>query len=308
MRHLNATEIAARLPFGKLIAALKDAASQSITAPPRQIVQINGNSKLLLMPAFSYQSRMGVKIISVFDDNKHKPCETIQGVYCLFDSDNGMPLATLDGAELTARRTAAASVLTADILAEKDTKAIVICGDGKLLPYFIEAYSTIRPGAAFHLWARNYRRLKSREQSLGQYTPQPITIFKNLEDALFDAQIISTITSANKPIVQGPWLRPGMHLDLVGAHTRSMAEADPHCFSRAKIFVDSKEAALEEAGDLIAAIGADAIEEKDILGDVFELASGRAIFERASSDITLFKSVGHAFEDLAAATLATQQG
>ena len=307
MRHVDAQAIAANLPVADLIKALKDAAGMSITAPPRQIVQINPTSKLLMMPAFAYRSRMGVKVISVFDDNKEKPFETIQGLYCLFDSDTGTPLATLDGAELTARRTAATSALAASLLADENANEVAIAGAGKLLPYFIEAYTAIRPKASFRLWARDIEGLKRREENLARVTSSQIAIFETFEGAVAGAQIISTISSAREPILRGAWLRPGAHIDLVGAHTPEMAEADPECFKHAKVFVDSKEAALEEAGDLMAAIAGNAMGENDICGDLFDLCSGRAAFARGPDDITLFKSVGHAFEDLVAATLVAER-
>ena len=306
MRHFTAEEIAERLPYEALIAALKEAAAQSIKAPPRQVINMSDQSKLLLMPAFSYRQRMGMKAITVFEGNKDKGCETIQGLYCLFDSDNGTPLATFDGSEITARRTAAASALAASILARDDANKILICGSGKLVPYFVDAYCAIRPGASFYLWARNNKAARRQAAEISRSRSCSIEAADALEGAVSTACIISAITSARSAFLKGSWLQQGAHVDLVGAHTTKMTEADAACFERARIFVDGREGAMEEAGDLIAAIKVGAIQESDIEADLFELSSGDANFKRGADDITLFKSVGHAFEDLVAATLVEQ--
>ena len=306
MRHFTAEEIAERLPYEALIAALKDAAAQSIAAPPRQIINMNDQSKLLLMPAYSYRQRMGMKAITVFEGNQEKGVETIQGLYCLFDSDNGTPLATFDGSEITARRTAATSALAASLLAEADAEKILICGSGKLVPYFVDAYRAIRPKASFQIWARNGEAARRRADEISKRRSCTIEVADALEKAVSSAHIISAVTSARSPFLKGRWIEKGAHLDLVGAHTTEMAEADPTCFRRARVFVDCREAAMEEAGDLIAAINDGAMKESEIEGDLFELSSGKVKLDRAPGDITLFKSVGHAFEDLVAATLVEQ--
>ncbi len=306
MRHVGAEEIKAALPFERLIPELLLAAKSKFIVPQRSILQVQRGSKLLTMPASQYRSRLGVKLISVYEGNRAKNIETIQGVYCLFDSETGSPLMTLDAGEITARRTAAASALAADMLARPSANQVAIAGDGRLLPYFIEAYKTVRPKASFRFWARNSERLTLRQSELESIAQSSIKISETFQEAVSGAHIVSTITSSRQPILLGAWLESGMHIDLVGAHTEQMSEADPDCFVRARIFVDSREAALEEAGDLLAALRENRIGLHDITGDLFDLATERVKFTREKDDITLFKSVGHAFEDLVAAVLVEE--
>jgi ornithine cyclodeaminase len=221
----------------------------------------------------------------------------------MLDASTGQPAAILDGAELTARRTAAASALASRYLSRDDAASLLMVGAGKLAPHLVRAHATVRPLGQVMIWARRpeeARRLAAELAGEGVAT----TPVSDLEAAVRSADIVCSATLATEPLIRGSWLHEGHHLDLVGAFRADMREADGAAVSRADVYVDTVAGALGEAGDIVQAMARGELEKSDIVGDLSGLCRGTCPARRSREAITLFKSVGTALEDLAAAELA----
>jgi len=214
----------------------------------------------------------------------------------------GAPLALIDARALTAWRTAAASALAASYLAREDAAHLVMIGAGSLAPHLIRAHAAVRPIKRVTLWNRTHGRAVSLAFGLA-VTGIEATIADDLAAAVADADIVSCATLAIEPVLRGAWLKPGAHVDLVGGFTPKMREADDDAVRRADVYVDTRAAAPKEAGDIAIPLRRRVIAKKDIRGDLFDLCRGKAKGRTSDKQITLFKSVGSAIEDLAAAML-----
>jgi ornithine cyclodeaminase len=255
------------------------------------------------MPAWQVGRYAGVKIVSVFPDNPEKGLPSVQGAYLLLDARTGSPRALIDGPGLTTRRTAAASALAASYLAREDASRLLMVGTGAMAPRLILAHAAIRPIKDVEIWGRSPDKARRLAKSLTRRGFR-VTATQDLEAATRQAHVISCATLAHEPLIKGDWLSPGSHLDLVGGFTPQMREADDEAVRRARIFVDTRDGALAEAGDIIQPLDSGVISDGDIAGDLYDLARGTRAGRRFYDQITLFKSVGSALEDLAAAQLA----
>jgi len=275
--------------------------------PPRQRHTIpvpNGRSgSLLIMPAWQLGRHLGVKLITLFPDNQARGKATLLGSYLLCDGRTGEPLALFDGPGLTARRTAAASALAASYLARPDCERLLMIGTGALASHLIEAHASVRPIRNVLVWGRDPEKAARLAHRLDRRSLK-VAATADLPGAVHGAHVICCATSAQEPVLKGHWLPLGVHIDLVGSFTPEMREADDETIRRARVFVDSRAAALAEAGDILGPIEAGVLHADDIAGDLFELTRGSRAGRRYHDQITLFKSVGHALEDLAAAQVA----
>ncbi|MGH6923586.1 MAG: ornithine cyclodeaminase family protein [Propylenella sp.] len=312
MRIVTADDLRRIFTFERLIEALRAAFRDGIVTPPRHrhTIERSGapDATLLLMPAWDGGEAgaggyVGVKIVSVYPDNAARGLASVSGSYILMDGTTGLPLALIDGSALTLWRTAAASALAASYLAREDARRLVVVGAGALAPYLIDAHASVRPIAEVSVWNHRPERAEKLAAALGG-RPFTVRAVADLEAAVRAADIVSTATLASEPLVMGAWLQLGAHLDLVGTYTPAMRESDDVAVRRARIFVDTRAGALKEAGDILQPIRAGVIAEADIGGDLFDLCRGEVQGRRSNEEITLFKSVGTALEDLAAASLA----
>jgi ornithine cyclodeaminase len=244
---------------------------------------------------------MGVKVVSVFPENRARDLPSVQGTYLLMDGATGEPRAALDGAHLTLWRTAAASALAARYLAAEDAGRMVMVGAGALAPFLIRAHLSQRPIREVALWNHRSERAEALAAELSG-EGIPIRATDDLEGAVRGAELVSCATLATVPVVKGSWLKRGAHLDLVGAFNLKMREADDEAVRRAVVFVDTP-AAATEGGDVALAIQSGAIDEDDVRGTLADLCRSRIKGRQGAGEITLFKSVGTAIEDLAAAML-----
>mgnify|MGYP001823589187 FL=1 len=309
MQILNANDVAAALPYDRLIGALDAAFASDVTVPQRVHLDVpvpGGNAgTLLLMPAWAAGRSVGVKVATVFPDNATRSLPAVFASYFLMNGETGEPLAVLDGTELTVRRTAAASALASRYLSRRDATTLLMVGTGNLAPHLVRAHAATRPIDRVIVWGRRAEAAHALVEELMQ---ENVTaeVATDLDTAIPDADIISCATLSSDPLVRGALLRDGQHLDLVGAFKPDMRESDSDAVRRAAVYVDTRGGALAEAGDILQAIDDGAITADDIRGDLAELATGKA--ERRANDaaVTLFKSVGTALEDLAAAELAVR--
>ena len=307
---LNEAETRDALPFDRLIEALRAMFRDGCEMPVRHHhdVAVPGEdaATLLLMPAWTPGSYIGVKMVSVFPGNTDRNLPAIHGSYLLSSGKTGALLAIIDGAELTARRTAAASALAADYLAAPDASRMLMVGAGRLSQNLIEAHANVRPISQVTIWARNTEKAKATAAAL-DLPGIAVSVATDLETAARTADIISCATLSSEPLIRGAWLKPGAHLDLVGAFKPTMRESDDAAVERASLFVDTREGALTEGGDLVQPLRAGRIDAGSVRADLFDLATGRHPGRKQADEITLFKSVGAALEDLAGAILAFER-
>ncbi len=311
MRFVSAEEVDAALTWPMLIAALRTAFGGDAVTPTRhhhRISRPDGDATLLLMPAWQAGAGgyAGVKIVSVFPGNAARGKPSVIGTYLLLDGDSGDPLAALDGQALTAWRTAAASALAASCLAAPESRRMVMVGAGALAPRLIAAHATVRPIAEVAVWNRNAERAARLAAALDRPGLR-VAATDDLGAAIAGADVVSAATMSREPLIRGDWLKPGAHLDLVGAYNPAMREADDAAIARATVYVDTRAGALAEAGDIVQAIASGVLDEGRIAGDLFDLCRGNAPGRRSATEITLFKSVGTAIEDLAAAILVYEK-
>lgn len=309
MRVISAGDIARVVSDADLIVALAEAFRAEIAAPLRHhhtVPQPGADATFLLMPAWtdpaSSERFLGCKLVTVFPDNAHAGRPSVQGSYLLLSGTTGETLAVMDGRELTARRTAAASALASSYLAREDAAHLVMVGAGALAPHLVRAHVAVRPITRVTLWNRTRARAVATAFGLNAMGIDA-TIADDLEGAVREADIVSCATLSAEPLIRGKWLRPGTHLDLVGGFTPKMREADDAAVRRATLYVDTRAGAMKEAGDIVVPLRRKLIAKDDIAGDLFDLCRRTVKGRRRAKDITLFKSVGTALEDLAAAVL-----
>ncbi|GAB4229201.1 MAG: ornithine cyclodeaminase family protein [Kiloniellaceae bacterium] len=310
MRIIAAAEVEAALDYPSLVERLRQAFRRDITVPLRHHhdVEVTGGNTatLLLMPAWQADRHIGVKMVTVFPDNGEKSLPAIMGIYILLDGKTGSPLALIDGPTLTVKRTAGASALASSYLSRQDAERLLMVGTGALAPQLIAAHAAVRPICNVLIWGRNPEKAKRLAKRMNRRDFR-VDWTDDLEGAARGANIISCATLSKDPLVRGEWLQPGTHVDLVGAFRPDMRESDDEAVRRARIFVDTRAGATKEGGDIVQAVESGALVPDDIAGDLFELTRGERSGRRYYDQITLFKSVGTAVEDLAAAQLVFER-
>ena len=306
MQFFDARNIAENLPYEELVDALDEAFRGDATVPLRTHHTIpgadDGDATLLLMPAWRSGGGLGVKVASVFPQNAARGEPAVNASYLLLDGETGKPVALMDGGELTLRRTACASALASRYLSAESARTLLMVGTGSLAPHLVAAHVSVRPFTRVLIWGRNNDKATALRDRLGAVAGSVETA-GDLETAVREADVISCATLATEPLIAGAWLRPGQHVDLVGAFTPDMREADSGAVGRARIYVDTYAGTLKEAGDILQPLREGVIQESDIVGELADLARGLDPGRRGDDEITLFKSVGTALEDLAAAEL-----
>lgn len=300
MRVYSAAEVHAALPWARLAQAIEKAFVAGGTAagqvPLRHAHALGADDTLLLMPAWD-DSLIITKIVTVMPRAPH----TVQASLMVLDRHSGLPLALMDGEAITLRRTAATSALAARHLALPDAYTLLLVGCGRLAAWMARAHMALRPGLQrLCIWGRQpaaAQRLAAELRAEGL----PAQAVAELEPAVRAAHIVCCATTSTQPLVQGAWLQPGTHLDLVGAFQATMREVDDAAVARAHIVVDTCAGALAEGGDLVQPLQHGVISRSHILAELAELLRDGTAARPQASTVTLFKSVGTALEDLAAA-------
>ncbi len=310
MIRLDADRVRRLASVGDLVEPLRLAFATGVVAPPRSHYSLKVGRDaptLLVMPSWRENGATGVKLVTVFPDNPARGLPSITGEYLLFSGEDGRTLTLIDGAALTALRTAAVSALAADVLAPSVVSTFLMVGSGALAPYLIEGHTSVRDYEAVTLWARNPKKahaLAADMSKRGVY----VQVVENLADAVERADVISCATTASAPLIHGAWLKTGTHLDLVGGFLPTMRESDDACMAGAFVSVDTLDAA-KECGDLIGPLKSGLIDLDQITPLTSLVRSGSRV---EPCRRTVFKSVGYALADLAAAehffSLASQAG
>jgi ornithine cyclodeaminase/alanine dehydrogenase-like protein (mu-crystallin family) len=312
MRYFSAADIDAALSYPALLDTLAAAFGKGALAPPRHhhSVALAGRPEAtwLLMPAWEARGPgapeagryMGVKSVTVFPDNDVRGKPVVLGTYLLLSAETGDTLAVMDATRLTVWRTAAASALASRSLSRPDAARMLMVGAGALAPFLVRAHRSVRPIADVVVWNRSPARAQALVADLAK-DGIAATIATNLEQAVAQADIITTATLSPDPLIRGAWLTPGTHVDSVGAYRPAMRETDDEVVRRARVYVDTRAGALAEAGDIVQPMQAGVIGKDAIAGDLYDLCRGSAPGRGSAQEITFFKSVGASIEDLAAA-------
>jgi ornithine cyclodeaminase len=308
MHVYDAAQTEAALPLDRLIGALRLRFAEGCVVPPRHAHviaegQVTGLTSLI-MPAWVPGGCYGVKVINIAPGNAALGLPGLHASYLLHDAATGVPLALMDGDTITARRTAAASALAAGWLARPDAGHLLVVGAGRIARLLPAAYRCVRPIARVSVWARRAGAAAALVQALRADGFAAVAV-DDLATAVSAADITSCATLSTAPLVQGAWLQPGSHLDLIGSFTPGMREADDACLAGAALFVDTEEA-LTKSGDLAGPLASGVITAGDLRGTLTALARGTSTGRRSATERTVFKSVGTALEDLAAAMLVME--
>ena len=310
MLHISAADVDRALTFPALVEVLRDAFRDGAVQPVRHHHAVerpgSGGSTLLLMPAWTdfkadaeKDGHIGVKIVTVSPDNNAIGKPAVMGLYLLLDGATGEPQALIDGQRLTQWRTASASALAASYLAREDASRLLVIGAGALSSFLAKAHSAVRPIETIRIWNRtpaNAEKIAAELRAEG-FAAEAAS---DLETELGKADIVSSATISSTPLVSGALLKAGAHVDLVGGFTPDMREADDDAIRRARVFVDTRAGATKEAGDIVKPLASGVLSEGGIVAELAELARGEKKGRESAAEITLFKSVGAALEDLAA--------
>ncbi len=290
------------LSFDTVIPALRQGFAGGYTVPPRHVHAIESGGRQgtsLIMPAWSEAGYFGVKVINIFPENTRDGLPGLHATYTLYSARSGVPLAQVDGDVVTAYRTAGAAALGADYLARADARRLLVLGSGRIASLVPAAMRAVRPIDEVMIW--NLREpgaqalaARLREQGIAARA------VSDLQAAVEQADIVSCATLSTVPLVQGAWLRPGVHLDLIGSFKPEMMETDPACFDGTAVYVDTDEAPTK-SGDLLQAFAAGTLTPDAIRGNLFDLVAGRVAGRADDRQVTVFKAVGSALEDLALA-------
>lgn len=305
METLDAAVTARLLPFGALVPALREAfAADAVVVPERHHHRVSEDldATLLVMPAWAPGGHLGVKLVNVFPGNRDQGLPGLVSAYLLSSATTGQLLAMLDGPELTRRRTAAASALAASYLAPDVVRRHLVVGAGSVAQVLPEAYAAVRDVGLTQVFNRTRSAAEALVERL-RAAGRSAEVVEDLSAAIAGADVVSTATLSGEPLVHAVDVRPGTHVDLIGGFTPLMREADDALVGGASVFVDVA-AALHECGDLAGPIGRGVFRAEQVRATLADLAAGRHLGRTSAEEVTVFKSVGTAVEDLVAATLA----
>ncbi|MCW8347928.1 ornithine cyclodeaminase family protein [Vibrio sp. ZSDZ65] len=321
MDTFESEQIERALSMSSLISAMRHVYAQPATVPQRNVMHLSKESDdaLALLPAWN-EELIAVKAFTYFPSNISDGKDVLSSRLLAFRRQDGAPLASMDAKVLTYWRTAAASALAADYLARSDADTLLICGNGHLAAYFAWAYAAIRPLKRVLIWGRDQQKSAMTAEKIvhgAEYQALPrerqyqVSIVSDVEQGLQCADMVSCVTGSPEPLFKGEKVRAGTHVDLVGNHHRDRRECDTQLVLRSKVYVDSRINVLSEAGELLIPIAEGEFSPEQIIAELPELCSGKVLGRgkvsgyrkglNSQEEITLYKSVGSALADLAAA-------
>ncbi len=303
---IDAARIRQYLPYPALVDAIGETFGGPAVAPRRHAHALPEQVSLLLMPAWEAEREIGVKLVTVAPHNRARGQPTVNALYILLDARSGVPLALMDGEALTLRRTAAVSALASRFLSREDSQTLLLVGSGRLAPEMAVAHCAVRDVRRVLVWGRDPLRVQAAMENIraaGLAPHVPLQPAGELAAACAEADIICCATTSTEPLVRAGAVRAGTHVDLVGGFRPDMREADDALVASASLFVDTRDGALAEAGDLLQPIAAGLIGADAVLAELAALVRAEHAGRRRSDEVTLFKSVGSALADLGAARL-----
>jgi len=314
---LDADAVTRLLPMRECIAVMRDAlaalARGHALVPLRMVMRLpDGSGFLGLMPGHLSEddgngAALGMKAVSVFPGNSAKKIDTHQGAVLLFEPDTGRLAALLDGATITAIRTAAVSGVATDLLARPDSAELAILGAGVQARTHLEAVAAVRTLRRVRVWSRNHEHARSFAEEAGARNRLAVESVASAEDAVRGADIVATVTNSPEPVLRRAWLKDGAHINAVGSSTPTAREIDTQTMTAARLFVDRRESALNEAGDVLIPMSEGAFKADHIRAELGEVIIGKHPGRRTPDELTLFKSLGIAVEDVAAAAYVVRR-
>jgi ornithine cyclodeaminase len=303
MRHFDADTTHRLLDYRGLVEGLRDMYKRGVDLTERKVLHQKlpdgSQNDWLILPAWQFGRHQGIKLVSVFPGNEKKGLASILGLYVLFDGETGAPILTIDGAALTLRKTVCNSALAVDYCARENASKLLVMGAGNLAPHVMAAHASVRPITEAKIWNRSPEKAVALAARLSR-PGLAVSAAPDLEAAAGWADIITGVTMTKQPLLKGAWLKPGQHLDLIGAFRPDMREADDEAVRRSRLFIDARFSVLDECGDISQPLEAGLIKETDIT-DLFQLSRGERPGRQRDDEITLFKSGGGGHEDLATA-------
>lgn len=309
MKFITNEQVAACLDYGKLIDALYEMFRSNYQMPLRHHhfypVSDGQENTMILMPSWN-EELMGIKQIILAPGNPAKGLPTVSALYTLFKVETGQPLVMMEALELTSRRTACTSALAARYLAPQNAKNLLIIGGGQVASHLAQAHMKVRNYESVNVWMRNPEKLNAfvkKLQAQGIRT-NPV---ENLEKAVRETDVISTATLSPEPVIKGEWVKKGAHLDLIGSHKPDTREVDDEAITKSQIYVDSREGALHETGDLAIPIKEGVLDPQTVKATIKDLCMAQHPGRQSEDENTLFKSAGLAVEDLAAALVVYRE-
>jgi ornithine cyclodeaminase/alanine dehydrogenase-like protein (mu-crystallin family) len=306
VRVISAEEVPALLPMSRCIEAVEESFRSLVRGeadqPLRTVVRLpDGESSFLAMPAsLARPASLGAKLITLFPGNHGRGLPSHQGVIVLFDAEDGSLAAVVDAGPVTAIRTAAASAVATRLLAREAASDLAILGSGVQARSHVEAMLAVRPVARIRAWSPNPEHLDAFVREVAARHAVPVEAAVSARAAVEGADLVCTVTASPDPVLLGDWLRPGAHVNAVGASTAATRELDTRAVALSRLWVDSREAAMAEAGDFLLPLEEGAVTPAHIVGEIGEVLERRVPGRRGPEEITLFKSLGLAVQDLAA--------
>jgi len=306
MRFIDREEIARRLTYEICIPIVRQAMIAFSRGETKQllrsIIRLSEGRLFGVMPgAMGEHAAFGAKLISVFHGNFARGIQSHQGLVILFDPESGAPVCVLDAGEITAIRTAAASAVASDALARKDARRLTLLGYGEQAATHARAISKVRNLETIGVWGRSPARAQTFAERMQAELDIPFTTAADVQEAVADADIICTVTSAAEPILQGDWIRPGTHINLVGSSYAGPTEVDSALVVRSRFIADSREGVLNQGAEFLRAKAAGLIGDDHIIAEIGQVLSGEIEGRRSADEITVYKSLGHIVQDLASA-------
>jgi 1-pyrroline-2-carboxylate reductase [NAD(P)H] len=311
MKIIEAADVHRTLDFPGLIDTIRGTFGKPAGTPRRTVFRLDESSSdhdaFAVLPSWS-QDVIGVKAFTYLPSNAKKGRPILHSKILLFSRETGAPLALVDGTSVTYWRTAAVAGLAADYLARRDAERLVVCGTGNLSSYMVLAHASVRTYKDIAVWGRNPAKAAATVEAVKAKRPElKCRVVQDLEPAVRAADVISCATASHDPVILGAWVRPGAHTDFFGNHERTHRECDTELVVRSRVYVDSRANVMNEAGEILLPIAEGRIGENHVLGELSELCSGAVRGRQTDDEITLFKSVGTALSDLAAADLVTRR-
>lgn len=307
---LGADQIRALAPTRHIIDALRQVFGRGGVVAVRTPSEMPGDSPDRLFVSMLAMDRNGgpvIKLLTILPENRDKGLLTVQGAIVVF-SESGMPLAILDGTVVTHLRTGAASALASEYLSREDSARLVIMGTGAIAPTVALSHCAVRPIKHVSVWGRASEKAAATAAAIRERVAEDVEVVvaDRIDQAVGRADIVSCSTSSPTPILAGKWLKPGAHVDLIGSFQPTKRESDDDVVLRARIFVDTLQGALHEGGDVVDPIARGIIDRSRIEGQLEDLVTGRVKGRVSGDEITMFKSVGTAIEDLATARMVVE--
>ncbi len=306
MRFIDRDEVARRLTYDVCIPLMRGAMIAFSRGETRQllrsIITLSEGRFFGIMPgAMGAHGPFGAKLISVFHENFAKGIQSHQGLVILFDPETGAPVCVLHAGEITAIRTAAASAVATDALARKDARRLALLGYGEQAATHARAIGKVRDLESIVVWGRSPERARAFAERMQAELSIPVAPARDVQEAVAAADIVCTVTTASEPILQGKWLRPGTHVNLVGSGVAGPVEVDNDLVVRSRFIADSREGVLSQGAEFLRAKAAGLVGDDHIVAEIGQVLAGEIAGRRSAEEITVYKSLGHVVQDLASA-------